>query len=105
MHACWKRSEPQLCSRCSLKRMPCRALRKMLASVALRTSIGSRRMSCVFQQVKAVEERPTSPAMRDERTLTRSQLADQMRDALLADRADEQYAAAAKERADRMASS
>jgi hypothetical protein len=45
LQARWKTVRPQSCSRCSLRRTPCRLFRRMLASVALRTSSGSRRRS------------------------------------------------------------
>ena len=54
-----KTVSPQSCSRCSLRRMPNRLLRRMLASVALRTSSGSRRRSVPSSSSKfeGVEER------------------------------------------------
>ena len=45
LQACWNTAMPSGCSRCSFRRTPGRLLRRMLASVAFRTSIGSRRMS------------------------------------------------------------
>ena len=46
LRACWKTVRPQPCSRCSFGRTPCRLFRRMLASVALRTSMGSRVGPC-----------------------------------------------------------
>ena len=45
-HACWNTASPSGCSRCSFRRRPSPGLRRMLASVGLRTSSGSRRRSC-----------------------------------------------------------
>jgi len=80
------------CSRCSFRRTPCLALRRMLANVALRTSIGSRRRSVPFssswskayrnacgsfrrvaEQVEcshsSASQHTTSPSIRQQRTL------------------------------------
>jgi hypothetical protein len=53
--------EDQSCSRCSLSRIPCLAFRKMLASVALRTSIGSRRKSAPFSSSRSKAYRNAHP--------------------------------------------
>ena len=57
LQACRKTPSP---SGCSFRRTPCRLLRRMLASVALRTSIGSRpKVRAVqLQKVEGVEEEP-----------------------------------------------
>ena len=83
---------PSGCSRCSFRRTPCWLLRRMLASVALRTSIGSRRMSAPSSSSKSnayrnacgsfrrrrstwktatprSSQHTTSPSIRHERTL------------------------------------
>ena len=49
--------QPQSCSRCSFRRAPRLALRRMLASVALRTSIGSRRRSVPFSSKRSKAQR------------------------------------------------
>src|SRR4051794_34945391 len=53
LQACWNTTAPSGCSRCSFRRRPGRLLRRMLASVALRTSFGSRRRSAPFSSSRS----------------------------------------------------